>query len=69
MLQIISCNMPSGMGTKLEFLFFFYFIFLFFLPHKLFIESSKTAYIKEIILCKGNSRLNIIQNIYTFQVG
>ena len=68
MLQIISCNMPSGMGTKLEFLFFLLYFFIF-LPHKLFIESSKTAYIKEIILCKGNSRLNIIQNIYTFQVG
>lgn len=52
--------MPSGMVTKLEFFFF-----IFFLPHKLFIESSKTAYIKEIILCKGNSKLNIIQNIYT----
>ena len=55
--------MPSGMVTKLEFFFYYYFFF----ATQIVYRESKTAYIKEIILYKGNSRLNIIQNIHTFQ--
>lgn len=33
----------------------------------MFLDSSKAASIEEIIFRKGNSRTNIIQNLYTFQ--